>query len=468
MLPTVSIVPPGLRLPLIVIAATAIYWVAVPIPCVAQDAPPAKEPLPIEEKIEEKELQEKTGPDDPDASDGDAETPPADERLSFEELKKDPEYRAELKLRTEAFEAGRKKLADALSDQHSCLVRYRNGEATSKADQEKYRDARQRVRDAMDELYVTAMQLSRISPSEEAAQYLVTMINHRVKHGIYNYETAEGAARLIDSGANLLYLFRAAARSSIVSGQFGIAKRLYEAMSEDDLEDVDKRFMYGFQQLEENFLEEQERLKKDAEADNLPRVKLRTSEGDIVLELFLDQAPSAVANFINLVEEGFYDGLDFHQVIDDLLALSGDPSGLGDGHSGKFLVDEHDQPGARHGFRGSIVMAKIPKSPESTEFVPNSASSQFAILMVPILGIEKEQTVFGRVIEGMNTIGALRRVDPSKEKKKGEVMLPSDYIIEATVIRRPEDLPEPVYVDLEKEAREFVERQRAQAERSNQ
>lgn len=394
-------------------------------------------------------------------------TTPPSELPSFEELKKDPEYLAELTKRTDTFEAGREKLAAALTDQHAIMVRYRNGEATSKADQENYFDARQRVRDAMDELYVSAMELSRIAPSPDAAQFLVTMIKHRTEHGIYNLETAEGAARLIDGGGQLLYLFQAASRSAVVGGQFDIARKVYDAMSEDQLEDVDRRFSYGMDQLEENYLEEQEILKKETEADNLPQVKLRTSEGDVVLELFLDQAPSTVASFIKLVEEGFYDGLDFHQVIDDLLVLTGDPSGLGDGNSGKFLIDENDRPDARHGFRGSLVMAKIPTSPKSSDFFPNSSSSQFAIMMIPILGIEKQQTVFGRVIEGMNNLAALRRVDPSKEKKKGEITLPSDYIIEATVVRRPEVLPEPKYLDLEKKVKELIDQNRNQADPSN-
>jgi peptidylprolyl isomerase len=165
-----------------------------------------------------------------------------------------------------------------------------------------------------------------------------------------------------------------------------------------------------------------------------------------VLELFLDQAPSTVSNFIRLVEERFYDELDFYQVIDHLLALTGDRSGDGTGNSGKFLVDEHEREDARNAFRGSLVMAKIPIG-ETGKFVPNSASSQFAIFYLPVVAVPESQTVFGRVIEGMDVISRLRRVDPHKEKKKGEIVLPPDRVIEATVIRRPETLPEPEYVD---------------------
>jgi len=177
----------------------------------------------------------------------------------------------------------------------------------------------------------------------------------------------------------------------------------------------------------------------------LPRVKLEKTQGEIVLELYLDQAPTTVANFVRLVEEGFYDGLDFFQVIDNGLALTGDPSGIGKGNSGKFIRDEHLREDARHGLRGALVMAKIPLG-ESGKFVPHSASSQFAILLMPIATAIEAQTIFGRVVEGMDVVGRLNRVDPNKENKKGELLKPADRIVSATVIRRPDEMPEPEYV----------------------
>jgi peptidylprolyl isomerase len=92
-------------------------------------------------------------------------------------------------------------------------------------------------------------------------------------------------------------------------------------------------------------------------------------------------------------------------------------------------------------------MAKLPTD-QAGEFVPDSASSQFAILFLPIISVADQQTVFGRVIEGMDAISRLRRVDPNKKKEKGQIVLPPDRVIEATVIRRPETLPEPQYLDL--------------------
>ena len=91
-------------------------------------------------------------------------------------------------------------------------------------------------------------------------------------------------------------------------------------------------------------------------------------------------------------------------------------------------------------------MAKMPMG-EGGQFFPNSASSQFAILFLPMVSASDEQTVFGRVLEGMDVVSRLRRVDPSKKKDKGSIQVPPDMILEATVLRRPDSLPQPLYVD---------------------
>ncbi|TWT49103.1 putative peptidyl-prolyl cis-trans isomerase [Rubripirellula amarantea] len=361
----------------------------------------------------------------------------------------DPEYLAEVERLTKAFEDARHKLETAVVQQRLIYTRYLNAEARSKADRESYTVKRDEVRSLMDETYTAALDLSRITGNEEAAQYILTMIQHRFERGIYNLSTAEGAARLIDGGARYLLLFKAGARSALVSGKFDIAKRLYEAIDRKDMEKVDIGMFISLEELEKSWEKESEIREQEAQADDLPRVKFVTTQGEFTVELFINEAPSTVANFINLVEQGFYDGLDFHQVVDNMLALTGDPSGLGSGGSGKFLVDEFDPEVTRTALRGYLVMAKLPV-PGSTsgEFVPNSASSQFAILYMPIVANLGEQTVFGCVIEGMDVVSRLRRVDPSKKAEEKKMQLPPDRILETTVLRRPDTLPEVKYFDV--------------------
>ena len=191
---------------------------------------------------------------------------------------------------------------------------------------------------------------------------------------------------------------------------------------------------------------EAEIRKKEIEEDRLPRVKLETTQGDVILELFIDNAPSTVSHFLTLVESGFYDDMDFVQVLDHLLALTGDPAGTAKEIPNQFLVDEHTRDDARLVFRGSVIMAKASVGEEGNEFIPNSASTEFAIMFMPIRSFAQDHTVFGRVIEGMDVVSRLRRIDPSKEKPEGALVLPPDRIIQATVIRQPDYMPRPNYV----------------------
>ena len=102
-------------------------------------------------------------------------------------------------------------------------------------------------------------------------------------------------------------------------GDFDLAESIYKNVDPEALDDDDKRLIALGGQIKQQFEIEQELLKNDPE--DLPQVRLLTSRGEIITDLFINEAPSTVAHFINLVESGFYDGLDFFQVIDGLLAL---------------------------------------------------------------------------------------------------------------------------------------------------
>ncbi len=342
-------------------------------------------------------------------------------------------------------EAEQAKLAEMVGDMRDTFVRVMNSEDPSPAAKQQYRDIRNQVRDQFNATYAAALSIIRQIPHEQAVSFIATWIQYRADNDIYDRDTFEGAARLIDGGVNYVFLFLAGARSAVVSGDFQQAKLLYEAMEQEKLEKHDLNLFYQLDELEKNWKEEQQALEADAANGNLPQVRLVTTRGEVTLELFIDDAPQTVANFIKLVEDGFYDGLDFYQVVDHLLALTGDPSGNGSGNSGKFIPDEHESPNRRLPMRGALVMAKLPMG-ESGKFVPNSASTQFAILLLP-LAQAVEQTVFGRVVSGMDVISSMRRVDPNKEKEKNAVQLPPDRIISAEVIRRPEVLPEIDFVN---------------------
>jgi cyclophilin family peptidyl-prolyl cis-trans isomerase len=160
----------------------------------------------------------------------------------------------------------------------------------------------------------------------------------------------------------------------------------------------------------------------EAKADDLPRVLFRTNRGDIVLELFENEAPNTVANFISLVEAKKYDGVKFHRVIPGFMAQGGDPNTLdddpdndGQGGPGYTIACECYSDKARMHFQGSLSMAHAGK---------DTGGSQFFLTHVPTTHLnwnpEKEgsnHTVFGRIIKGLDVALALKVGDEIKSSK---------------------------------------------------
>lgn len=142
----------------------------------------------------------------------------------------------------------------------------------------------------------------------------------------------------------------------------------------------------------------------EAIADDLPRVKFTTGKGEIVVELFENEAPNTVANFISLVEKGFYDGLKFHRVLEDFMAQGGCPDGTGGGGPGYTIKCECYEPGHRNHFRGSLAMAHAGR---------DTGGSQFYLTTSRPTHLDGRHTVFGRVIQGQEVVDALQLVDPN-------------------------------------------------------
>lgn len=138
------------------------------------------------------------------------------------------------------------------------------------------------------------------------------------------------------------------------------------------------------------------------------RVKFTMENGStFVVELYPEYAPKTVENFVNLVSDGFYDGLTFHRVVDGFMAQGGDPEGTGMGGSeetieGEFALNGHKENTLSH-TRGVISMAR------SSSY--NSASSQFFICYEDATFLDGQYAAFGMVIEGMETVDAFLEVE---------------------------------------------------------
>lgn len=161
--------------------------------------------------------------------------------------------------------------------------------------------------------------------------------------------------------------------------------------------------------------QEQEIRAREAAAEGeqqLPRVALKTSRGDVLLELFENEAPNTVANFVSLVESGFYDGTKFHRVIPAFMAQGGDPNTkpgaegqAGTGGPGYTIQCECYRPDFRRHFAGSLSMAHTADK--------DTGGSQFFITHLPTYHLDPEfapapHTVFGRVVEGLDVVLALK------------------------------------------------------------
>ncbi|MFO1242958.1 MAG: peptidylprolyl isomerase [Rickettsiales bacterium] len=127
---------------------------------------------------------------------------------------------------------------------------------------------------------------------------------------------------------------------------------------------------------------------------------LDLKDGRVVIELYPNKAPNTVARIKELARQKFYDGIVFHRVIDGVMAQTGDPSGTGMGGSGKNLKAEFNDE--KH-TRGAVSMARASD--------PDSADSQFFIVLADSRFLDNQYTVFGRVTEGMQYVDKIKKGD---------------------------------------------------------
>lgn len=160
----------------------------------------------------------------------------------------------------------------------------------------------------------------------------------------------------------------------------------------------------------------------EAKADDLPRVKLTTTKGAITIELFENQAPQTVANFLTLVKQGFYNGSPFHRVLPEFMAQGGAKTDEGAGGPGYTIKCECYRPDYRRHFRGTLSMAHAGR---------DTGNSQFFLTFVPTPHLNGMHTAFGRVIEGMEVLGDLQHRSTEHQQDPPK----ADRILKAEVIR---------------------------------
>ena len=139
----------------------------------------------------------------------------------------------------------------------------------------------------------------------------------------------------------------------------------------------------------------------------MTKLKLELETGDVVIETFDDKAPKHVEQITSLAEEGFYDDLTFHRVIEGFMAQGGCPDGTGMGGADKRIPAEFND--VEH-VEGVCSMARAQD--------PNSASSQFFICLDDATFLDRQYTAWGKVIEGMEHVHEIAKGEPPKKPTK--------------------------------------------------
>jgi peptidyl-prolyl cis-trans isomerase B (cyclophilin B) len=200
--------------------------------------------------------------------------------------------------------------------------------------------------------------------------------------------------------------------------------------------------------------DEQKRRAADARANNLPRVRLlvehrrfargelgtplttveTSGKGEVVVELFEDQAPAAVASFLTLVAQKKYDGTRFYLAEAATLVAGGDVQSRqrdakddGKGNPGYFLPDEFERKDARSHYRGALSLVNSG---------PGTSGSQFFITLVPMPEMDGQYTVFGRVIQGQDVVERITRGRTNPDVGRYGRIIPGDLLVEAQVLRQ--------------------------------
>jgi cyclophilin family peptidyl-prolyl cis-trans isomerase len=256
--------------------------------------------------------------------------------------------------------------------------------------------------------------LLRLRPADLALTLKVARVQYTLSH----YErAAENFGKYLEKNETDLASRLYRARCECFTQKFEAAVAHFDEILKGEIDADSRSFAAQLQELARNCIplwkKELEIRAQEAKADDLPRVRLTTTRGQIEVELLENEAPNTVANFIELVSKKFYDGLKFHRVEPDFMAQGGDPLGNGTGDPGYRFKDELPEGYRRH-FRGSLSMANSG---------PDTNGSQFFLTHVPTEWLNGKHTVFGRVLLGQDAADAL---------------LAGDEIVKAEVIRKRE------------------------------
>ena len=290
----------------------------------------------------------------------------------------------------------------------------------------------------MDKLAEVATKLfdAQEKPSPELAE-LVARVQEKALRDGFPSEAFRLGKKMIAVYPDMKKSEMVTALAAIKINEFDFAKKYYDE-NNGAIEAIEPEYSKLFGSIE-NLVTQFERERQFREQDakkELPLVTIETNRGVVKIELFEDQAPGTVANFISLVEQGFYDDLIFHWVLKSFAAETGvytrrrTSSGVDVNY---FIVDEFDREDVRHHFRGSLSLIKSEAA--------NTGNERFVICLEPVPLLDGKRTVFGRVVEGMEVMDGITHTYQLSEEGEPEPIpeVHPDYIVKTTVTRKRAD-----------------------------
>lgn len=359
-----------------------------------------------------------------------------------------------------AFQAKMTEWKTLLKDLRSIGAKYGTaGEAEMPALQKQWDDLVAKGNAMIPELRSTGLAAYKASPNtdRDLAGFLAKVADDEIKRDQYE-QALELARTLIDNEYDRTEVYATAGIASFALDDFDSAEQYFDKAKEylssahehDPIAELAQSIIPHVGEYKELWKREQELRAKEEAADDLPRVKLTTDEGEIVVELFENEAPQTVGNFVSLVESKLYDGTVFHRVLPNFMAQGGSPDGTGGGGPGYRIPCECYTDDARMHFRGSLSMAHAGK---------DTGGSQFFLTFLPTPHLnrvmapeQKGHTVFGRVIEGFDVLAKIHRRNPGPDPKTGlpvpESSLPMPTkLIKAEVIRKRDHEYKPTRIE---------------------
>jgi len=344
--------------------------------------------------------------------------------------------------RAEDFRTLHAQMNTLLAELAQLQIQYRTANEDKRADiQQEWKDLIAKGQKLEPKLIKAAEKAYREAPNadKQIVAFLVKLLEEEVQAD--DYEPAARIGRLLmDNKCDVKGVANLAGIAAFAVSDFDAAEKyLSVARSQGYYNSVPKKdeeiatigasYLKAVPHYKKAWAKEKAIRAREAKADNLPRVLLKTTKGDIEIELFEDQAPNAVANFISLVQSGFYKDVTFHRVIKGFMAQGGDPTGGGSGGPGYSIACECYQPNHREHFRGTLSMAHAGR---------DTGGSQFFLTFVPTPHLDGMHTAFGRVIGGMDVLAKIQRRDPrDKEAPRPDKILEAK--VSKSIRKRPSE-----------------------------